>query len=301
MAKIKTRRYHIYYWFKVLFFILSRVPYKVGIKIASLFGGIAYLVLPKYRNIAISNLDSVFGVHGDRNKEVTLKMFKNLSKNGLEWMKMFRMSKKDIVGLVDEAEGLEHLDEALAYERGVIAITGHFGNWELIMSYIRSKGYSGASIAKKMYFHKYNEFVKKLRSHRGDKIIFREESPKKMLRVLKDNQILGILADQDVDSINGIFVNFFGKKAYTATAPVKLALATGALLVPVFIMRKDDGKHKLVVEKPIIIETETNLNKDQLVEKYTQLWTSIIEKYIRVYPEQWVWLHKRWKTQETTV
>ena len=163
MAKIKTRRYHIYYWFKILFFFLSRVPYKLGLRVASFLGTMAYLVLPKYRNIAISNLDSVFGVNDDRNKEITLKMFKNLSKNGLEWMKMFRMNNKDIEGLVDEVEGLNNLDEALAYGKGVIAITGHFGNWEILMSYIRSQGYSGSSIAKKMYFHKYNEFIAKLR------------------------------------------------------------------------------------------------------------------------------------------
>ena len=125
-------------------------------------------------------------------------------------------------------------------------------------------------------------------------VIYRDESPRKILKVLKENRIVGIVADQDVESVEGVFVDFFGHPAYTPAGPAALARASGASLIPVLIMR-ENGKHSLVVEKPIELADTGDKEKD-LVEN-TRRWSSVIESYIRKYPEQWVWLHRRWKTK----
>jgi KDO2-lipid IV(A) lauroyltransferase len=117
-----------------------------------------------------------------------------------------------------------------------------------------------------------------------------------MLRILKNNELLGILPDQDTDKVDGIFVDFLGQQAYTPTGPVSLALATGASIVPCFIVRKK-SKHYLYIEKPL--ELEVTGNKEADIRINTEKWSYIFEKYIREYPDQWVWMHKRWNTKNS--
>ena len=195
-----------------------------------------------------------------------------------------------------ESSGFEYLDEVLAKGKGALVMAGHFGNWELLMAYVRSRGYKGAVIGRRIYFHKYDEFITNLRVKTGDRVIYRDESPKKILRVLRDGEIIGILADQDIDSLEGVFVDFLGRPAFTSVAPVKLSIASGAAIIPCFIIRKKNGEHKLIFEKPIY--TSKDRSSDEEIKKYTQAWTNVLEKYVREYPDHWVWIHKRWKTKE---
>jgi len=293
--KIKTRRYYIYYAAKISLYIVRLVPRNISLMAADLMGRAAFKFLDKYRDKTVSNLDEVFSDDHEANLRIARDVFRNLAKNGADWIKMSALSKEGVSRLVTETEGLENLDGALAKGKGVIIAASHFGNWELMPIFIKLRGHYGEVIARRLYFHKYDEFITGLRRRFGVPIIYRDESPKKILKVLKDGGILGILADQDVDSIDGVFVDFFGKPAYTPTAPVKLGMATGAPLIPAFMIRKNDNTFKLVVEKPITIPGEKGSEEE--VKKYTQAWTDVLEKYVRRYPEQWVWLHPRWKTK----
>jgi KDO2-lipid IV(A) lauroyltransferase len=117
-----------------------------------------------------------------------------------------------------------------------------------------------------------------------------------MLRILKDNQILGILADQDVDSIEGVFVDFFGKPTFTPSAPVKIAMVSGAPIVPAFMVW-NGRTYDFFVDEPIYVEKTEGMDKTEALKYYTQRWTKILESYIMKYPDQWVWMHRRWKTQ----
>ncbi|MFH1836730.1 MAG: lysophospholipid acyltransferase family protein [Candidatus Omnitrophota bacterium] len=292
--KIKTRRYYIYYVAKILFYIIGLLPRGISLALADILGRGAFRILKKHRDVTVSNLDAVFGEDNENSKEIAKDVFRNVAKNGADWIKFLFYRKSEINKLVTEIEGLENLDWAIKQGKGVILLASHFGNWELLSMYLYSNGYTGAIIAKRIYFHKYDKLISRLRKRFGADIVYRDESPKKLLRILKKGGMLGILADQDVDSVEGIFVDFFGKPAYTPVAPVKLGMTVGANLVPAFMVRKPDNKYKLVVEKPVGLET--GKNKEELVRKYTQGWTDTLEKYIRKYPDQWVWMHPRWKT-----
>jgi KDO2-lipid IV(A) lauroyltransferase len=125
-------------------------------------------------------------------------------------------------------------------------------------------------------------------------VIYRDESPRKMLKTLKKNWIVGIVADQDVDSVDGVFVNFFGHQAYTPSGPVALARASGAVLLPVFIIREGDG-HTIAIDEPIELRDTDDKEADLIYN--TQKWSNVVESYIRKYPDQWVWMHRRWKTK----
>jgi len=294
--KIKTRRYYIYYFAKIGVFLLGIIPLNVSLFISECMGKVAFRILKKYRNITIENLNNVFGKNPNFNVQKTAeKVFINLAKNGAEWIKFPGLNEKNISDLVKEFSGEEHLKEANRNGKGTIIMAFHFGNWELLNLYLTIKGYGGIVIARRLYFHKYDKMIARIRKRPGINLIYRDESPKKILKHLKDGGILGVLADQDVDSVEGIYVDFFGKSAYTPVAPVKLGLTTGASLLPCFVVRDTDNKFKIIVEKPIILNRTENKEED--IKKYTVSWTRVLEEYVKKYPDQWVWVHKRWKTQ----
>ncbi|MFQ5953266.1 MAG: lysophospholipid acyltransferase family protein [Candidatus Omnitrophota bacterium] len=294
--KIKYRRYYIYYLLKILFFFISLISLKVSLVIADFLGKIAFLVIRKYREIAISNLDTALSSDHESNVRIARNVFANFAKNGAEWIKLSTLDPKKIGDLVTEDQGLEYLDDALSGGNGAVILGFHFGNWELLGLYLRYKGYPGALVAKRLYFYKYDKFIARLRQRYDARIVYRDESPKKMLKILRSGEVLGIVPDQDVDSIDGVFVDFFGRSAYTPTAPVKIAMAARTKIVPAFVIRKKDNTHKLVLEKPIDIPGGKISEED--VKRCTQAWTNVLEKYVREYPEQWVWVHRRWKTQK---
>ena len=294
--KIKTRRYYIYYLLRVLFFMLRLVPRRVGLFLAKGLGEAAFKYMGKYRDIALANLDAALGPDEKRNTRIAREVFRNLARNGVEWLKMMSISKKDLLSLVAEIEGLDRLEKALQEGKGVIVVASHFGNWELMPIYLRAMGYKGAVIARRIYFDRYDKLICSLRNKFGPIVIYRDESPKKILKVLRGNGIMGILADQDIRDVENVFISFFGMPAATPVAPVKLAFASGAALMPWFMLRRADGRYKLIIEEAIPVAQGPD--KDEDVRRYTQAWTDVLERYIRQYPEQWVWIHERWKTKE---
>lgn len=293
--KFKFRRYFLYYLARVGIFFVGLMPMKAGRYVSGLAGSLAYLILGKYRKITVDNLKSVFGVEKSERelREIGRKVFENLGKSSFELIKFPELNKSNIDKIV-KIENPGIVDEAFRRGRGIIIITAHFGNWELMAATLRLKGYPGVTIGRRIYFDKYDKFLNRMRKIQDVNVIYRDESPRKALKVLRDNRIVGIVADQDVDSVDGIFVDFLGKPAYTPVGPAALAKASGASLIPTLIIR-ENGRHRLVFEKPIELAETGDKAKDLL--EITARWSSVIESYIRRYPEQWVWMHRRWKTK----
>ncbi|MBN1353275.1 MAG: lysophospholipid acyltransferase family protein [Candidatus Omnitrophica bacterium] len=292
--KIKTRRYYIYYILKIGGFFIAVFPLRIGLFMATVVGRLIFIFGKKERRTAIDNLRNSFPEKSETEiRDIAISVFINLCKNGVEWVNMhYKLNAGNIDRWVT-VEGRDIVDRALSRGNGVLMLASHFGNWELIPVYFLLKGYYGGVIARRIYFKGYDNFISGLRTSKGAIVVYRDESPKKILKILKNNGIVGILADQDVDSVDGVFVDFFGRKAYTPKAPVALAMASGAALIPCFMIREKNG-HRLIVEKPIEIVEKTD--KEDTIKLNTQAWSQIIERYIRKYPEQWVWIHRRWKT-----
>ncbi len=295
--RYKYRRYFLYYLGRVFAFLVCLLPMSVGVGIAALLGRCAYLVLPKYRNLTIANLETAFGHEKSPGqiRRIAREVFVNLARSACEVINFPKINEKNIDRFV-RIEGIEHVDRSFAAGKGTIILAAHFGNWELLGMAFRVKGYPGVTIGRKIYFYKYDNFLNNLRKSHDVNVIYRDDSPRKMLKVLKENRILGIVADQDVDSVEGVFVNFFGRPAYTPAGPAALARASGATMIPCFVIRQRRG-HVLKIEEPIkLVDTQ---DKEADLVTNTQRWSDVIESYIRRYPEQWVWMHKRWKTQRS--
>jgi Kdo2-lipid IVA lauroyltransferase/acyltransferase len=295
--KFRFRRYYLYYLGRVAIFFIGLLPSKIGLFISGRIGVVAYLILQKYRKITLDNLHLALGEEKTKEelRRIARSVFENLGKNAFELVRSPRINSKNIDRLV-EIENPEIAREAFAKGNGIIIITAHIGNWELMASTLRLKGYPGVTVGRRIYFDKYDKYLNRLRKIQDVDVIYRDESPRRILKVLKENRIVGIVADQDVDSVEGVFVSFFGKDAYTPAGPAALAKVSGASLIPTFIVRVD-GRHKLVFEEPIEL-VDTGDRQEDLIAN-TQKWSDVVESYIRQYPEQWVWMHRRWKTRKT--
>jgi len=292
--KIKTKRYYIYYFLRLAGFIIFILPIKVGLYLAEFAGGAAFAVMKKERRQTIENLKNAFPEKNDAEIEKIAKgVFTNLCKNGVEWVSVHKVNKENI-DLWVTSEDLDKIGRVLSKGKGGIILGSHFGNWELLHVYFPLKGYHGTTIARRLYFNKYDQFLSSVRASKGVDVIYRDESPKKLLRLLKQNKLIGILGDQDMDSVDGIFVDFFGKPAYTPKAPVAFSLASGAPLIPCLVIR-EGSRHRLVIEDPM--EMEEKSTKDETIRFNTERWSRLIESYVKKYPEQWVWMHRRWKTK----
>jgi Kdo2-lipid IVA lauroyltransferase/acyltransferase len=292
-VKYKFRRRILYILLQITSKIFLFIPYCVSMWIGAFFGNMAYIFLTRYRNLTRQNLEFAFkgSIAKNRIDEISRRVFINL---GISIAEVFSVSRiKEHIDKIIEFKDIEKFDNILAKGKGIISLSAHLGNWELMPMYFAGKGYPSNIIARPIYYEKYNEWASFLRSSMGVNVIYRTESPKKMIKILKDKQILGMAADQDIDSIDGVFVDFFAEKAYTPSSPVKLANVAGVPIVPMFIVRKGN-KHSIYIEDPIYIE---NNSVQDWVVFYTQKWSNIVESYIRKYPEQWVWMHKRWKTR----
>jgi len=293
--KIKTKRYYLYYLGVCGGLLANVLPLKLGLWFVGFVGKVLFAILPKARREMRNNLKSAFPEKKDAEIDrIAKEVFSNLGKNAVELVSFRKLTPRTLDKWVVADGAYEKIDRVLSKGKGVIMLASHFGNWELISAYFTLRGYDGTVIARRIYFHKYDKGINRLRNYMGVGVIYRDDSPKKILRVLKKNAMLGILADQDVDSVEGVFVDFFGRPTYTPKAPVALALASGAPIVPCFMIR-EKNRHRLVLEEPM--ELEEKSDKQETIRFNTQKWSRIVESYIRRYPEQWVWMHRRWKTQ----
>ncbi len=247
------------------------------------------------RTRAIEHLSVAFGAEKspDEISKLCRRCFENLGKGLMEVLQFPRLTSENLSKLV-AFEGRQNLDNAFKKGKGVIILTAHFGNWELLAASLTLSGYKVNFIVRPVRSPRLEMMLNRNRESMGIGCIPRGTSIKNALKCLKRNEILGILSDIDT-KVDGVFVDFFGRPAFTPRGPVSIALRTGAVLVPAFIIRQKDDTHKVVIEKALELKTTDDQESDIL--RNTARFTKVIESYIRKYPEQWIWIHQRWKTK----
>lgn len=272
---------------------VSRLPNSLALVVGAGFGRLAFWFAATERCRACEQLRRSLNISDNRRATVIAKRcFENLGKNVVEFLRFPCMDAAQLQRIVN-FEGASHIEAALARGKGAIILTGHFGNWELLAASISAQVAPLTPIVRELRSARLNTLVSSYRAQAGYATIDRDTGLRSALRCLKRNQLLGIVADVDT-KVKGVFVDFFGKPAYTPYSPVAIALKTGAAILPSFIVRQPDGTHRAIIEPPLVLERAA-VNEEELVVN-TQKFTKIIEGYIRRYPEQWVWMHERWKT-----
>ena len=174
--------------------------------------------------------------------------------------------------------------------QGVIVVSCHFGSWELIGAAISASGIPMTVVVKKLSNPYIDNMIYQLRTGFGNNIINYGASVKHIVRALRNNEVIGLISDQDAGR-EGIFVDFFGRKASTPRGAALLALKYKAPIVVAMTLRTGSGKYKSIFK-------EITVNENDNVETVTQRFTTVMEDIIRQYPEQYFWMHRRWKTEE---
>ena len=200
---------------------------------------------------------------------------------------------EELLALAD-LEGVEHLQNARASGRGVVAPSGHLGNWEIQAAASVPKVGNVAMIARPLDNLELDERLNRLRTSTGNTVIYKQKALAQVMRTIREGGIVAILIDQNMQAKDGVFVRFFGRPACTTTVAAALALKTGCAIVPVRCLLKPNGRYRMVYGPPV--EWPRTGRRDEDIVALTQHLTSIIEGWVRETPEQWLWLHRRWKT-----
>ena len=253
----------------------------------------------KHRVITLHNLTCAFPEKGlPEITRIAKEVYLNLGVTLAEFFETPSMTSENMHNWV-EFEGLEHYKGALSKGRGVLLYTAHFGNWELGGACLGLQNIRVHVIYRTLDNPVLENFVAWFRSHTGHKVIPKGGASKRIVELLKENETIGVLIDQNVSWREGIFVDFFGRPASTTKRFAALALQTGAAVVPVFIVRESTGKYRIIIREAVEI-TKTDNPEEDLFEN-TQRFTDIIEDMVRKYPDQYFWLHQRWKTKKTQI
>ncbi|MFV2072469.1 MAG: lysophospholipid acyltransferase family protein [Thermoanaerobaculales bacterium] len=208
---------------------------------------------------------------------------------------LWRASPEDVQALC-ELKGGEHFVAAHEAGRGTVLVTAHCGNWELLNSRLQCLGIPASIIVRRLDDPRIDEISTRLRTRFGAEVIHRDDRVgRRLIRVLADNRLIALLIDQDLPGSAGVFVPFFGRPAWTPVGAAVLALRNGSPLIPTFGHRRPDGTHLVEVHPPIPIPSSGT--RESKVEELTAAAMAAIERQIRAHPEQWVWMHRRWRTQ----
>lgn len=277
---------------RIIRFFARLLPYRWGVSFGGKLGRGAYYILSRERNRAITHLTFVFRDKGDDWIRGTAhRMFEHLGKAMFEILLITPARLAEVV----EFRGIEKITDALAGGKGAISFTGHIGNWELLAYAIGSR-YPLSGIAVPIEPEQINDIIVGLRARMGIRTILRNRpgASRELIRIFRQNRLLGLLIDQDTD-VEGAFVDFMGRPAWTPTAVASIAIRFNTPVFFGYIKRKADGNHVLTMEGPLELIRTGNDERDIVTN--TALFTKKIEERILENPEQWVWMHRRWRRQ----
>lgn len=288
----RLKNWLIYRFILILITFLNLLPRRLSLFIGGSLGKLAYLILPESRSTTLQNLKIAFPNLGTGSiREISLNVFESLGKNAVDAVRLPKMSWEEIQKIT-KVEGIEHLEKAYSQGRGVIGVTGHIGNFELLAAYVSLRGYKLSAIGRELYDSRLDELLIKNRQKMGVQNIYSTAGVKEVIRVLNSGRMIGVLIDQDTSRVKGIYVDFFGRKARTPIGPVVLALKLDVPIVPMAVIQTREGNYKIYVQEEI--KPLAGKTKEENIYYLTQKCTEFLEQVIRGYPDQWVWMHKRW-------
>ncbi len=293
----KVLRFFLWASLACLRFLSRWIPWNLGLALGGGLGSAAYIILYKERRKALDHLQQAMG--GERSpdecRRITLRSFQNLGRTFFEVLNLDRLTRGDLDRLV-RFEGEEALKAAASLGRGVIFVTAHIGNWELLGLAVAMR-YPLAVVAAPIYDPRMEEIMIHLRAAHGIETLVRNRPGylKRLIAMLRKGGVVGLLIDQDTKT-DGVFVPFFHREAYTPSGAASLAYRTGASVVVGFIVREDRGRHRIIVHGPLVLSQTGDTDRD--IQDQTARFTKVIEEQIRKTPEQWIWMHRRWRTSK---
>lgn len=285
-----------YYAMRGIVSAIGIFPLKISMSIGKNIGNAIGSLIPKLKKTGRRNLEIALpDLSVDEKENILRGTFKSLGRH-LGFVSHFRKFEREDIHKLVEVVGKEYFDKAHATGRGILFFTGHFGSWEVFNLLPPAFGYEMNILVRRIDNPLVENFVDKLRTRFGSVTLDKTKSARQMFRVLENGELLGILADLNAQEKEGVFVDFFGIPSSTTISIAKLALKTNAIVLPAFAVWNEEKKKYVVhLEPPIDYERTENAEED--IKILTQKTTNLVEKYVRQFPEQWLWIHKRWNTR----
>jgi KDO2-lipid IV(A) lauroyltransferase len=274
---------------------LGRLPPALGAWLGRRLGDLLFVALPRRRRVALGNLAAAFP---DLDPATRRRLARHACQHlGLTVMELCAALARPIEWTLAriEIEGAEVLDAVMRRHGQALLLTGHLGNWELLGVAHRLTRYRLAVVARPLDAAWLDVLAQRLRQKTGVEVIDKRHALRPVLGALRRGGLVGILLDQNAARHEGVFVPFFGLPASTSRSLAVLSLRTDAPVVPVFIRRERNGRHRVRIEPPLTAPEAPD--RDVAVLEFTARCTARMEAAIRETPDQWLWMHNRWRTR----
>lgn len=270
--------------------LFGLLPFGLALRIGRWTGRLAHRLLAGERRKALAHLAIAFPEKsGEERAAIALRMFESLGESAMELAQLPKIDRMMDHYVRISEENLRRL-RGVPKGAGAVMVTGHIGNWELLLRRCVRAGIDAYAVGKESHDPRFTRLMEKVRG--ADRVIWRgaEGASRQMLRVFRQNAYLALLIDQDT-KVQGVFVPFFGRPAHTPRAAADLALRMEAGVAAIFIHRRPEGGHEITVREIPRPEGEG----EEAVIALTAAMTAAIEDEIRRHPHEWVWMHERWK------
>lgn len=283
-----------YYLAKAASYTVCVLPKCVRRFLGFAIGKLGWLVVPKWRQqMAIENAQSCLNISQERATKIVKSSVWRFGHMLIEELYFPRINKQNIHTLVTY-KGEEHLKNAYAEGKGVVFATAHYGNWELTATAVALDGYPEVSIGRRQNNPGMDRFINEYREMHGAKMLYKT-SVLEMARLLGSGHCIGLLMDQDAGE-EGMMIDFLGRPSSTPQGPAALSRLKGAPIVPVVSYSTGDGRYIQEFFPPV--KTAKTDNKERDIREMTEYLAGIIEREIRLRPQEWFWIHNRWKTKK---
>lgn len=282
-----------YHLLKMLSRVICLFSHSFLLKLGKWLGILYYYAAPRQRDRAIAHIMQGMELGEDEARQLCMDNFIHIGRTFLEIMYMPRLKPENMADYME----IEHLDwfkQALNEGHGVVILTAHIGNWEWLSAALTFSGIPLTAIIKRQPNDQHTVLLNEFREMVGVEVFARGTSELVgAAKSLKKGKALGFLADQDAGP-GGAFIEFLNKPASTPLGPAVFAKRFHSPVVPTFIVRKPDGRHKVIIHEPLYYEEQEN--EETALYDLTVKMTRLIENTIREYPDQWLWFQKRWNT-----
>jgi len=292
--KMKTLRFNLEtYLLYACMLAGNLMSHDTALKIADALGWVIFYVLKIRRKVTLENISWAFP---DRSEKVRLKIalgaYRNMCRTAFEFIRFPKMKLGHFLSR-SRFDQAVLLDETLAEGRGAVLLTGHFGNWEWFGGFLSRLGYPVSFLVKEQHNKAADRVMNRIRAQSGAEIIYLGMAVREVLRALRRNRFVAIVGDQDAGP-GGVMVDFFGRPTSTAQGAALFALRTGAPVLFGYGIRSKDGKHRFFGER---LQVDRQAGTEQeAVRALLQEYSCRLESAIRARPENWFWMHRRWKS-----
>jgi KDO2-lipid IV(A) lauroyltransferase len=249
----------------------------------------------RHRRVAQAQLRAAFPRKSDAEcRAITRAAFRHFGRLLTSVLRFSTLSRDEMRARV-EYEGEERVRAAEAAGKGVIFFTGHFGFWE-VQALAHALVFPPTSLlARPLDNPLLHDLLERIRTSTGNRLIYKQGAVRQVLAALKQNEAIAVLIDQHTHSADGVMIDFFNRPAAATSTVATLALRTGAALVPVFALPLANGRFRMIYEPPVEMPAETS---EDPVRELTQRCTDVLEMYVRRHPHLWLWMHRRWRTED---